>query len=134
MGVLKSPFLTARWPKTFFLWPELFFFGVNNPREVKEFVSTAVVLSLVLPVRSLMILQLLFIYRSGWEWVSYIFRPLSLKIRLYWRNPSAWTWWFTEWIVWTRSLKWRGWWRSTGYTFEKYIFLQKQSFISSCIF
>ena len=49
---LKSQFLTTRWPKTFFV-PGIVFFWVNNPREVKEFVSTTVVLSLVLPVRSL---------------------------------------------------------------------------------
>jgi hypothetical protein len=33
--------------------PGIVFFRVNNLREVKEFVSTTVVLSLVLPVRSL---------------------------------------------------------------------------------
>ena len=52
MGVLKSPFLTTRWPKKNFV-PGIVFFLVNNPREVKEFVSTTVVLSLVSPVRSL---------------------------------------------------------------------------------
>jgi hypothetical protein len=39
--------------KNFFFVPGIVFFRVNNLREVKEFVSTTVVLSLVLPVRSL---------------------------------------------------------------------------------
>ena len=31
MGVLKSQFLTTRWPKTFFLCPESFFLGQQPP-------------------------------------------------------------------------------------------------------
>jgi hypothetical protein len=56
MGVLKSQFLTTRWPKFFFSARNRFFW-VNNAREVKKFVSTTVVLSFVLLVRSLTIWQ-----------------------------------------------------------------------------
>jgi hypothetical protein len=52
-GRFKIQFLTTRWPKTFFCARNCLFFWVNNPREVKEFVSTTVVLWLVIPVRSL---------------------------------------------------------------------------------
>ena len=42
--------------KNFFFVPGIVFFWVNNPREVKEFVSNTVVLSLVFLVRSLTML------------------------------------------------------------------------------
>jgi hypothetical protein len=49
----KNDFLTTGWPKTFFVSPESFIYGSKTP----EFVSTTVVFSVVLPLRTLFIVH-----------------------------------------------------------------------------
>jgi hypothetical protein len=51
MGVLETHFVTTRWPKNFFSVRNRFFLG-EYPREANEFLSTTVVFSVLLPVRT----------------------------------------------------------------------------------
>ena len=53
-GRFKNSVTDHQMAKNFFLCPESFFPGSTTPREVREFVSTTGVLSMVLPVRSLL--------------------------------------------------------------------------------
>ena len=60
---LKTLFLTTRWPKIFVFLPGIVFSRVNYPHKTDEFFSTNAVFSVVIPLRTLFIMQRIIIVR-----------------------------------------------------------------------